>query len=51
VTITIDINTLINLSSLVIFTIGILIVRRYLAKMEKELRHLEKMEKMRKMKR
>ena len=50
-TITIDINTLINLSSLVIFTIGILMVRRYLSKMEKELRHLEKMEKMRKLKR
>jgi hypothetical protein len=50
-TITIDINTLINLSSLLIFAIGILIVRRYLAKMEKELRHLEKMEKMRRLKR
>ena len=50
-TITIDIDTLINLSSLVIFTIGILMVRRYLSKMEKELKHLEKMEKTGKMKR
>jgi hypothetical protein len=51
VTITIDIDTLINLSSLIIFAIGVLIIRRYLSKMEKELRHLEKMEKMRRMKR
>jgi hypothetical protein len=50
-TITVDINTLINLSSLLVFTIGILTIRRYLSKMEKELRHLEKMEKMRKLKR
>jgi hypothetical protein len=50
-TITIDINTLINLSSLLVFTIGILTIRRYLSKMEKELKHLEKMEKMRRLKR
>ena len=50
-TITIDIDTIISLSSLIVFTIGVLIMRRYLSKMEKELRHLEKMEKIRKLKR
>lgn len=50
-TITIDIDTLISLSTLIVFTLGVLTIRRYLSKMEKELRHLEKMEKMRKLKR
>jgi hypothetical protein len=50
-TITIDIDTLISLTTLIVFTIGILTIKRYLSKMEKELRHLEKMEKIRKLKR
>jgi hypothetical protein len=50
-TITINLDTLIALSTLIVFTFGILTIRRYLSKMEKELRHLEKMEKIRKLKR
>lgn len=50
-TVTIDIDTLIALSTLIIFTFGVLTIRRYLSKMEKELRHLEKMEEMRRKKR
>jgi hypothetical protein len=36
---------------LIVFTLGVLTIRRYLSKMEKELRHLEEMEEMRKKKR
>jgi hypothetical protein len=50
-TVTINIDTLISLSTLIVFTLGVLTIRRYLSKMEKELRHLEEMEEMRKKKR
>jgi hypothetical protein len=50
-TVTINIDTLISLSMLIVFTLGVLTIRRYLSKMEKELRHLEEMEEMRKKKR
>jgi len=50
-TVTVNIDTLISLSMLIVFTLGVLTIRRYLSKMEKELRHLEEMEEMRKKKR
>jgi hypothetical protein len=50
-TITINIDTLISVSTLIVFTVGILTIRRYLSKMEKELKSLERMEKIRKLKR
>ena len=50
-TITVDLDTVIALSTLIVFTIGVLTIRKYLSKIEREVRHLEQLEELRRKKR